>query len=724
MSESQQPSLSNSEKDKENSLLGKSGGGNITLEEKPSSITKSDVLSQLDPPLIEQLSPHIWEIINYNPLELYIAHRERKQIILAAIKTNKIHKHDPFTNLSLTSQINSINLSKIIIGAIPVEISRNEDPLGLSKENKYTIKFETQIETLNTFTLGPNSLDEIVQKLHNRTLILDSNKAGEALSAIILSMEKDNKVTIKRDIITPGYYLVDDKITTGGKNNDNINNQSNNNLLKEIIGNCLDLLELLQQKFKNGKVFPTIIKWSCIAPFVYVMKQKENNKMWIPWLYLYGCSRTGKTTLGDISCAIQGNYQNEKYKIPFTNVDTVAKLGEALSKSTFPLVINESGGLSDDSKYYKNLIEMIKTAIEGPIARSKFLHKTIYTEIPSFCACIFTSNSAPPSDMGFRRRIIAIPFTQKDAYTVEERIEFEKLLNQRVTELKVLGDFAATYIIKNQDLILDDTNKKDWDEIAKLVLYEMYKIVERKPQEWIEYKIDSEIQFQENKEDLDLILRIFFINKLNETYIRYHKSIDPSISIDGINQPFNYRLNFCLEYNLIPFLNKNSKDEIIITSDLIQELRNHRIYGISSLQEVSNIIDGFERSQKKLRNRTVRAAYGSVTKLLEFLDMNVENNDNVLLDNNNDTISSKFSTNDRKSLDTKENEINFNYKNDDGVNAESLYECYYCYKFPSTTDEVKYQTHVISSHPKKRLYPVLSELKEMGIEPKGKRWEV
>ena len=125
------------------------------------------------------------------------------------------------------------------------------------------------------------------------------------------------------------------------------------------------------------------------------MKQKNNNKIWIPWLYLYGSSRTGKTTLGDISCAIQGNYQDEKYKIPFTNVDTVAKLGEALSKSTFPLVINESGALSDDSKYYKNLIEMIKTAIEGPIARSKFVHKTIYTEIPSFCACIFTSNSAP-----------------------------------------------------------------------------------------------------------------------------------------------------------------------------------------------------------------------------------------------------------------------------------------------------------------------------------------
>ena len=63
---------------------------------------------------------------------------------------------------------------------------------------------------------------------------------------------------------------------------------------------------------------------------------------------------------------------------------------------------------------------MIKTSIEGTIARSKFIHKTIYTEIPSFCACILTSNSYPPSDIGFKRRIIAIPFTQKDEYSLEE----------------------------------------------------------------------------------------------------------------------------------------------------------------------------------------------------------------------------------------------------------------------------------------------------------------
>ena len=151
-----------------------------------------------------------------------------------------------------------------------------------------------------------------------------------------------------------------------------------------------------------------------------------------------------------------------------------------------------------------------------------------------------------------------------------------------------------------------------------------------------------------------------------------------------------------------------------------------------ALKEVSNIIDGFEYGQKKLggggKSRVIRAAYGCKIQLLEFLNINVENNDNVLINNSN--TSNKFSTNDTNSLDTKENEINFNHQtvdeNDDvdGTNAELLYECYYCANFTPTTDEVKYQKHGISIHPKKRLYPTLSELKEMGIEPKGKRWEI
>lgn len=105
---------------------------------------------------------------------------------------------------------------------------------------------------------------------------------------------------------------------------------------------------MLQSKYKNKCVFPTVLKWSIIAPFNFIMKQKNNK--WIPWIFAFGFPKTGKTTLGDISCAIWGHYLDDSYKIPFTNIDTIAKFGEYLSKSTFPLLVNEAGILSDDSK--------------------------------------------------------------------------------------------------------------------------------------------------------------------------------------------------------------------------------------------------------------------------------------------------------------------------------------------------------------------------------------
>ena len=119
-------------------------------------------------------------------------------------------------------------------------------------------------------------------------------------------------------------------------------------------------------------------------------------------------------------------------------------------------MINEVSQLSDEHRS-KAMVEMIKTAITDPIARKKYVNKTIWTTIPSFSACILTGNSEPPKDIGFRRRIIPIVFTEKDQYSKEEIIEFQKLFDERIKkELRYLGDFTANYIMEHQqELIID-----------------------------------------------------------------------------------------------------------------------------------------------------------------------------------------------------------------------------------------------------------------------------
>jgi len=356
--------LNSSDLEKRNTnLLGKSGGFS-DLSEEQNRRKKLDMLKQFDPNLREQLKSNLtWQIINYNPLRFYVSYKENKQIILASVKTSKIENYDPNTNLSQTIEIHSLNPTKVIIQGVPVEILKHQDPLGILTETRYTIRFETSIEQQNTFTIGPKTLDEILQELHDRALITDQSRAIGAFSSIILAMEKENKVSVNRDIITPGFYFIENQIRCYHTNHPEPTG--------EEISRCIKTLELLKEKFKNNKIFPTTLKWSIFAPFNFVMKQK--NRKCIPWVYLYGFPNTGKSTLGDISKAIWSHYNDENFKIPYTNIDTVAKLGESVSKSTYPVTINEVGVLSsiNESRFSnRNMLEMLKTVIESTIARS------------------------------------------------------------------------------------------------------------------------------------------------------------------------------------------------------------------------------------------------------------------------------------------------------------------------------------------------------------------
>jgi hypothetical protein len=407
---------------------------------------KISLLQQLHPNVREQLSNHVWEIISYNPPKFLVAHNNYKQIVYAALKEERrsLTDYNGIEN-GFKEIVSSLYFSKIVIGAIPVEVTLNQNPLGLF-EHKYTITFETQSN--DSFTIGPKNLDEIVAFLKDRSLIYISTKATEVLSIIISAFERNGISIVKNDMETSGFYLIDGKIKQYNSSNNNNNNNHPKPTLDQI-QKCCDLLEILQAKFKNKDVLPTLIKWSLVAPYDYVLKQVH--KKWIPWLYPYGWSNTGKSTLGDICCCIWNRYLDKDSILPFTAVDTKARLGEGLSKSTYPIVINEVAQLNDENRH-KDIIEMIKTAITDLVARKKFVNKITYADIPSFSPCILTGNSIPPSDTGFRRRIIPIVFTEKDQYSAEEIEDFQKLFDQRIiNELCYLGDFAVNHIMYKEN---------------------------------------------------------------------------------------------------------------------------------------------------------------------------------------------------------------------------------------------------------------------------------
>ncbi|MDR4512335.1 MAG: hypothetical protein MRJ93_11605 [Nitrososphaeraceae archaeon] len=630
-----------------NSIIGKSGGSissNDLWDQKikqdndnkcddVGNNVKISVLNQLHPNIQEQLSNHIWEIISYNPLRFLVAHSEYKQILYAIIKEeDKRIKDLTYTNdlekYGSKVIVPSLHFSRIVIGAIPAEVILNKNPLGFF-EHKYTIRFITQ--TNESFTIGPKTIEEIVTYLKDRSYIYLTTKATEVLSIVIIAFEKSRRLVVKNEIDTPGFYLVDGKIRYSKKMKNN-HKPDNDKIIK-----CCELLDLIYNKSKRKDAFATVIKWSIIAPFNYLLKQLD--RRWIRWIHLYGWSNTGKTTLGTLACCVWNNigiYEDENYGLPFTAIDTKARLGESLSKSTYPQVVDEVGPLSDEKN--KELVEMIKTCITEKLSRKKFVNKTEYAYIPSLSCCILTSNNMPPFDTGYRRRTLLINFGEKDQYSESEIKDFNKLFNERIkNELNILGDFTINYLLENQEILFN--NKKDWQEISELVLEQMYKTVGREPPVWIKDFIDYRIEDISIKEDTELLFRNYLVNKINDTFSRHYKSIESTGAMttmmnsqDNNNSNFTIfnRLDFCLEHKLIPFLNLVKRDKdfddellIVITSDILHEIKT-KIPHISSLREVAGLIDGFEYGQKKIyknTNKNLRVAYGSKKQLLDFLTL-------------------------------------------------------------------------------------------------------
>ncbi len=54
----------------------------------------------------------------------------------------------------------------------------------------------------------------------------------------------------------------------------------------------------------------------------------------------------------------------------------------------------------------------------------------------------------------------------------------------------------------------------------------------------------------------------------------------------------------------------------------------------------------------------------------------------------------------------------------------SQFECYHCGSFQSTDNKEDYERHVVLKHPGKPAYPSNASLARLGIEGKGKQWEI
>lgn len=506
-----------------------------------------------------------------------------------------------------------IIFKKSIIDTVPTKIIVYNNPIFPRIQ-------PTEIQFSNGSKIGPfHNVSDIIKALENKGHILNKNKSNDALNSIISAFNDNYLIEYKEDVTTPGYYCIENKIISKDVT-------QSVDIKKEDADKCCEYLnELAETGWKNKKIFPSVLKWGIVSPFSFIIKQSSDNYM--HWLQLYGQGQTGKTTLGYIVLSIW-NLKTRDHSLGFNHIDTVPRFGNNVSRDTYPKLVNEVGALSTNSySRYTAIIEMVKHSIESITARGKHLDSGnsgsssgSYQEIPALSPMIFTSNYQPINDSGYNRRFFSIHFSKEEKKEMDEQEKFRKSIEENKKYLSALGDFAADYIRRNPTELI----KKPWYEVSKDILKAFFEFANKLPPEWIDYLEEQRDAVDESNELTHFGLRAFILNKINETYSRFFRNTaDESNHNHYELDNSSSKLRFCLQNNLISFLHLIDNGFILVSSDIMKELRNSNIENITSLKDIGLLLN-FKYTTKNFNEKKMRVLYGKIDTLLEFLDAEIK----------------------------------------------------------------------------------------------------
>ncbi|MEM1533255.1 MAG: hypothetical protein QW164_04195 [Desulfurococcaceae archaeon] len=533
--------------------------------------------------VLESISPFkdsVIELVDYER-QIYAVANLRKLVIARARRDN-----------------NKFIYKERVAIACPTKVVVYVNPIG--GVTKYEVLLEGSTLT-KPLTIGPATVDEIADRLALEGLVYHRKLITDVLSAIIQAFIRKGRAEVKTEIESPGFYLINDRLTSVKT----INYQEMDvGKLKEAL---LLLNELANVWFKHvQEKFSTIIKWGAVAPFNYVFKQRGK---WMHWLYLYGDSATGKTTLGRIVLRLWGlTGVNEKTG---SSIDTVPRIGYVLSMSTYPILINEPGNALSK----EDVVEAIKNAIDTTLVRGKYV-KTSYIEIPALSPLIFTSNKFMPQDDALVRRLRIITFSFGEKIPLDRQKEFKEKVEPRLSLLSEIGKCITKIVIEGG---LPDS--VDYMELGKALLGKCYENAGLPVPEWLglEYAESVDIHSSIVEEFGERLKK--YINDSFARYVSRIVEIDAerakytTLSVDTVT--LEQKLRILLEKNLLAGFRVLEGGNVAITSSLLREIG---LEGRISLKSLSEIM-GWEYKPVRVKavKEVIKASVTSIDSLVKLL---------------------------------------------------------------------------------------------------------
>jgi hypothetical protein len=311
--------------------------------------------------------------------------------------------------------------------------------------------------------------------------------------------------------------------------------------------------------------------------------------------------------------AIWRIHNNQDYNIPFTSIDSKAKLGKVCDTTTFPILVSEVGSLSNEKYGDNSLVEMMKNIVELPIARAAHDRKGRYRTFAARSPFVLTGNPPPPIEGGYLSRILDIIFTTKDQHVrgSKQALEFQAWLASELDKMGVLGDFTYFYIREHPEIL-----KKSWSDAGVEILNKFYKEAGIEIPEWINLMVETK-PLQDATDRTMLLIREYFINLINFNYSRLGNR-DDSLNIIG-------KLNHCCDNILIAFIQHDRvKKKYYITKNIMDDLKAKKLDSlVGSLEGLADML-GFKCQSNRVMGKTMYSISVEEGLMNKFLMSNIE----------------------------------------------------------------------------------------------------
>ena len=465
-----------------------------------------------------------------------------------------------------------------LINIRPVEICETYNILDRNASPKLCFSFFRKGMPTKQMIEG-NDIQTIEKQLEKRPgIVLKPRESKGVVNEVINEYIKLEQINTIEEIPVPGIFCnpMSGTLARADANNSiPITRPS-----RDAVSQALSIWEDLEDVYPgDSSKLAHILRWGLLSPFSYILKTKY---VWQPMLFLYGASRTSKTTLAEISLSPYTTINNE-ISIGGGAFNTEYRIGNALSRQGIGVIINEPASSINNDIY----VDLIKRCVESPIAREKN-ENGIHVKIPAYSNMCFTSNSFIPTNDAFVRRSDYLEFTKNERLNNEDIKLFNKTFrhqnwnNTRFLELRPIGDYVAYYVSKDP-LVLGNNHQ----DIVFGMIDSLFDYVGEKPFKWL-YDIPELLDIGSSDNEVltefrRMILKDYRDLTRNSAKL-YESANDVSVAVDDdwnvisdSQDNFSNLLRAMVKSNNVPYLHYTEiqgERYIIVNSSVKNALRD------------------------------------------------------------------------------------------------------------------------------------------------------